>query len=395
MTLIQQDALLSQLALLDPKTPTPAAADKGLRTMAQQYAWEINLPFRQAVDIFVRDFHPNLLDTINSADPSDEWTFIDSAILAFAPAEGVGGEVSSVSATATLHLRAMDWIVPFLDAFIALTRKETSLGDDLRDISKNTKDTGTMVNAIYERAGKYVASRWGRVGMYVGQKVAESSIRGFIDSDLATLPVDDRVALFPALDVASKTIATTDAGVIQGLVRTRQDIAKDVDAKIDKRIPPNLGNLGNLFDRVTANEARLQLVADRGDLDAITRNLRAELSRATADLDIRLGKLRTDLDAIGTRTAGFVTTAELNAALATRVDVTRFDSFATSVDRRFATTDTRLNATDTRLDANERTLASVDQRFTTVDSRLGAVDQRFTTVDRSITTINGRLSRIP
>jgi hypothetical protein len=289
----------------------------------------------------------------------------------------------------------MDWIVPFLDTVIALTRKETSLGDELRDISKSAKDTGTMVNAIYERAGKYVSTRWGRVGMYVGQKVAESSIRGFIDQDLAALPLDDRVAIFPALDVASKTIATTDAGVIQGLVRTRQDIAKDVDAKIDKRIPPNLGNLGNLFDRVTANEARLQLVADRGDLDAITRNLRAELSRATADLDIRLGKLRTDLDAIGTRTAGFVTTAELNAALATRVDVTRFDSFATSVDRRFATTDTRLNATDTRLDANERTLASVDQRFTTVDSRLGAVDQRFTTVDRSITTINGRLSRIP
>jgi hypothetical protein len=146
---------------------------------------------------------------------------------------------------------------------------------------------------------------------------------------------------------------------------------------------------------VTAAEARLVLVPDRNELDALTRNLRAELTRATADIDVRLGKLRTDLDSIGTRTTGFVTTAEMNAALATRVDVTKFDAFETSVDRRFATTDTRLNAADTRLDANDRQLASVDQRFTRVDSRLGAVDQRFTTVDRSITTINGKLSRIP
>src|SRR5262245_42482918 len=50
ITQIQQDALLTQLSLLDPKAATPQQTVQGLQAMAQQYAWEVNLPFRQAVD---------------------------------------------------------------------------------------------------------------------------------------------------------------------------------------------------------------------------------------------------------------------------------------------------------------------------------------------------------
>jgi hypothetical protein len=105
ITPIQQDALAAMLALLDPVAATPQQTAAGLRAMAQQYLWEVNLPFRQAVDIYVRDFRPHLLDTVNLREHLQAWSFQDSAVLAFAPAEGFGENGSSVAATATLHVR--------------------------------------------------------------------------------------------------------------------------------------------------------------------------------------------------------------------------------------------------------------------------------------------------
>jgi hypothetical protein len=318
ITPVQEDALLSMLALLDPKAATPAEATAGLRALAQQYAWEVNLPFRQAVDIFVREFQPTLLDTVNVRENLRAWKHHDSAILAFAPARGTGEDGSSVSATAALHLRVRDWIPAFLESFVALSREESSsLADELRGLSQSEQDPGRLVSAIYDRAGAFVVSRWGRVGTWVGRKVAESTIRGFMEQDLGRLPLDTRVDVFPALDIASKTMATADVGVIQGLVSTRKEITQDVDRKISRL--PDVSVVGG---RLSDLEATVAQLPQTSTID----QLRAEL----------LGAIN-------------ITRTQLTASLATKVDTTTLDTFRATVDRRLATVDTSIRDIDTRV----------------------------------------------
>ncbi len=436
---LQQDALLSMLGLLDAGALTPADVQAGLQAMAQQYAWEINVPFRQAVDIYVRDYHPQLLDTVNLVDNLSAWVFQDSAVLAFAPAEGTGEQGSSVAATATLQVRATDWIPAFLETFVALTRQNSTLTAELRDISLTSPDPSAMVNAMYDKAGAYVASRYGKVGAYVGRKVAESSIRGFLDQDLASLPLDTRIDLFPALDVASRTIAHADVGVIQGLVSTRKDITQDVDRKIGKgtvtlgllntrvgkaeaqltQVPDNTALLNLRTEMLNAvqtsrNDLTLAIDATRKDLtvaiDTTRKDLTTSVDAARKDFTLGLSqtnaditKLRTNVDAIkprlnatlsqadlDTALADKVTNTQLNSALADRVTTTQMD---TALADRVTTTqmNTALSDRVTTAQLNAGLATRVDTA--TFNSFSGNVNQQFKTVNTSITTINGRLPR--
>jgi hypothetical protein len=305
---LQHAALAAQLATLDANAHSPAAIEDGLRNLAHQYAWEINLPFRQAVDILVRDFRPMLLDTVNVRVPLLAWSHHDAAVLAFAPVDG-NGAASSVSATAALHVRVKDWLAPFLDVFLATSRAESTLGGELRDLTQQEPDAARLVTAIYDRAGAYVASRYGKVGSWVGRKVAESSIRGFLDTDLATLPLDARVDVFPALDTASRTIASTDTAVIQGLVGTRKDIERTVDRRTGGGV-----DLGALGGRIGVLE---QTVATLPRADALD-GLRAELSDV---LGGRIGALEQTVATLPRADALDGLRAELSDVLGGRIGV--------------------------------------------------------------------------
>ncbi len=414
ITQIQQDALRTQLSLLDATAETPRKTEQGLQAMAQQYAWEVNLPFRQAVDIFVRDFRPMLLDTVNVRDNLDQWLFVDSAILAFAPMENAGEAGSSVSATATLHLRALDWIGPFLETFIAQGRSAGTLEQRLRDAAQDTTETGALVNAVYEHAGKYVASRYGTVGMYVGRKVAESSIRNFLDKELPNMDLDTRVSLFPALDVASKTIATAEPSVIQGIVSTRRDISQDVDRKISTRIPTDFGT----FDaRVGVLENAFALAVDDNDLGNLRCELlglidttRSELTNSFSQALVTKVDATTFNQSLATKVdattfdqslATKVDTTTFNQTMATKVDTNTFSTFQSSVDTRFSTVNTRFGQVDSRFTQVDTKFTQVDgrfgqldTRFTQVDSRFGQLDTRFTTVDSKLSTVDTRINSI-
>lgn len=307
---LQQDALSAMLVLLDPKAETPEAGAQGLRALAQQYSWEVNLALRQAIDIYVREFRPMLLDTVNIRENLSAWTFYDSAVLAFAPVEGDGTDGSSVSATAALHLRVRNWIPAFLEAFVALARAESGLTNELRELSRGAEDGARLVNDIYSSAAKYVGSQWGNVGAYVGRKVAEASIRTVIEQDLSQLPLDTRVAVFPALDGASKTLARTDTAVLQAIVGTRRDITETVIKRTDV-----LGDLGGVLGTIAELESRVALLPDAEDLTS----LKAELL------------------------------VSMDTALATKVDSATFDTFRTDVTGQLGTVRTSMAAMDTRI----------------------------------------------
>jgi hypothetical protein len=319
---LQQDALSTALGLLDRAADTPAAAAAGLRSLAQQYAWEINLPLRQAIDIYVREFRPMLLDTVNHRENLVSWSFTDSALLAFAPVAGNGETGSSVSATATLHLRVRNWIPAFLEAFVNTAREESGLTEELRDISRNVGDRGRFVNDIYTRASQYVTSRWGNVGAYVGRKVAESSIRNVIDTDLNELPLETRVAVFPALDLASKTVAATDTRVLQALVGTRREMAEDVSVKTNIFVTEIAGAAGRLNNL----EAAMAVVPQTQDLAILRSELLGSITATRSELFNAIGAIQPFLDVA-------VTQSQLQAALASKVDTTTFNAqMATKVD---------------------------------------------------------------
>jgi hypothetical protein len=339
---VQEAALQAMLALLDAGSATPREAAAGLQTLAQQYAWEVNLPFRQAVDIFMREFHPHGLDSINNRDPLAAWPFQDSAVVAFAPVAGSGETASAVAATATIRIRVKDWLAAFLDVFLTWARKESDLDRALRDLAKEQQDAGRLVTAIYERAGNYVASRYGEVGTWIGRKVAETSIRSFLDRDLAELPLDTRVQVFPALDVASRTMATADAAVIRGLVSTRQDI--------ERRIGSDKLDIGRLT----------------GDLLQLT----SSVDTFRRDYDTNILQIQTDLKDL--KTLPVVTKADLDVALsqfAKQEDLQQLG--ANLVTQQQLAQVTRNLATNTQIQEISANIATVNTRIRELDRRIG------------------------
>lgn len=220
-----------------------------------------------------------------------------------------------------------------LEAFVALARTQNTLADELRELGRTETDTGKLVTAVYDRAGAYVASRWGRVGAYVGRKVAESSIRAFLDQELASLPLDARVEVFPALDVASKTLATADVAVIRGLVGTRNDIAKEVD----KKTRPT-ADLDGLFDRLRTLEVGVAALPSRAEQEGLRDELLAAVDTTRTELTAVMSGTRDELLAVMNTTRD-----ELNTALARKLDSASFTTFSRDLDRRFLTLDDRIN----------------------------------------------------
>jgi hypothetical protein len=224
--------------------------------------------------------------------------------------DGDGTSGSSVSATAALHLRVRNWIPAFLEAFVALARAESGLTNELSELSRGAEDGARLVNDIYSSAAKYVDSQWGNVGAYVGRKVAEASIRTIIEQDLNQLPLDTRVAVFPALDGASKTLASTETAVLQAIVGTRKDITETVTQRTDV-----LGDLGGVLGTLNELEAKVAALPDADDLSS----------------------LRTEL------------LSSMDAALVTKVDATAFDTFRVDVNRQLGTVRTGMTDMDTRI----------------------------------------------
>ncbi|HEX6557857.1 MAG TPA: hypothetical protein VF021_00300 [Longimicrobiales bacterium] len=364
---LQQDALSGMLVRIDPNADTPAAVAAALQEVAEQYAWEVNAPLRQAIDIYVREFRPMLLDTVDLRENLLTWSYYDSALLAFAPVLGNGDDASSVSATATLHLRVRNWIPAFLEAFVARTREQSGLVNELRTISRIPQDGARTINDIYAHAANYVGTRRGMVGAYVGRKVAESSIRVLMNNELADLPADTRSAILPALGNAARTLATTDAPVLQALVGTRREISETVDRKTSVLSDVS----GVALGRLDALENAVAMLPDDQDLGTLRTDMLGSIAAAKTELgnsiqlaetnltasmdafklsyDATLTQLQTDFNTAKLKLDSTVTQTDLTAALASKVDTTTFNVFQGDVTTQLGNVRSNLTAVDTRI----------------------------------------------
>ncbi len=307
----QQQAVESMLRLLDAQAATPRDTQAGLQAMARQYAWESNLHFRRAVDIYFRDFRQHIADTINSRDFLKEWSYFDSTVVAYVLDDGHGDAPDgSVQAAAALSLRFKDWLGPWLETYLALSRSESTLGGEIQGLKRRAEEAGTLLNRVYGRVHDYVSRQRGLVGQYVGQKVAETVIQDFVSKGMEDLPVQTRLAMFPGLEVASSAVASAGGLVVLGgLSQTRADLRQELDSRIAQI---DVAGIGSLSDRVGQLETRLEAeVTTRLDtFDSrlgTLENVSTTLQNDMRGLDTRLVTLEDTNRTIGADVASFNT----------------------------------------------------------------------------------------
>jgi hypothetical protein len=288
----QQAALETSLAALDHDAPTPLETWVELQELGRQYRWEAAGDLRRAVDIYIRDFRPRLLETVNFRDYAARWTYFESAVTAAAVFE------SSVVAAATLTVHLKDWLGAWLEAYLQLVEKDADLLARLRAESKKTTDAGQLLAGVNRRVRDFIDGQWGMTGAYIGERVAERSMLEFLGSDVPELPLEARLKLHPALTTQASTVAgvgvTAFAAIEQartsvraeirdprevidpGLIDSRVQLALDSrlkdfeagqDAKLEQRLAPLDAQLANKADARELTTVRVELL---GSLRQVT-----------------------------------------------------------------------------------------------------------------------------
>jgi hypothetical protein len=290
---VQQDTLEITLRLLDPDAPTPRETEDGLKEIARRYRLDGNLQLRQAIDVYFRDFGKGLMEILNVRDYLLAWSYLDSTVLAYARDDS---ESTAVDATAALTIRMKNWLAPWLESIEDLARSESRLAQDLAR-AKVAGETGALLGRVYDGVNDFVSAQRGLVGGYVGQRIAESSLRDFLQSGIEDLPREKQLAIFPALDAASHTVATSDASVLGTVGETRVELRQELDTKVEG---VETRNLELLDTRVGALQTQLNSKVGTTELDDLRVELNNRIDRIpTRDLDIlisRVDELQAQLD---------------------------------------------------------------------------------------------------
>jgi hypothetical protein len=334
---VQQDTLETALRLLNPGAATPQAATNGLEELARQYRWDGNPQLRYAIDVYFRDFGEGLLQTVNARDYMVAWTYFDSTVLAYVQDDaGSGQGATAVHATAALSLRFKNWLGPWLETMQDVARSESRLLEDLLK-ARETEETGALLGRVYRRVRDFVSEQRGLVGDYVGRRVAEASLREFLQTGSRSLPQETRRAVFPALDVASHTVASSDANVLAAVGQTHVNLRRELDQKIDAVETESIGALS-----ASVEDLRSQL-ADKVDATAFNAALSNKLDVAQFNSYVNSFE-----NQVGAQLAAKVDTTTFNEALATKVDTTTFDTaLARKVD--VTTFNTQVGSLQTRV----------------------------------------------
>ncbi len=323
----QQEALDALLSQLDPKAETPSKLRESLDALAHEYRWEANYPFRQAVDIYFRDFRNGVTDTVNFRDHMTAWTHFDATVIAYAREDEAGELDTQVGATAVLDLHFKNWLAPWFDAYTTLSRAEASLTREFDKLKKSTKQAAPLLEGIYAETKQFVDHEHGLVGEYVANKVAENAIQDFLSSGLQELELDERLAAAPALEVATGAISKGAIAVVATVGQTQKNLRKELGGRTnDPRIT-------DLVDRVGVMESAIDRKVETNTFEdfrgTVTTSLAAKLNSVTfnafrSDIESRL---TTKVD-ISSFTA---LRDQISVQLRDKLDRTRFDDFSNSV----------------------------------------------------------------
>jgi len=308
---VQQDTLEVALRLLDPDAITPRETEDGLREIARRYRLDGNLQLRRAIDVYFRDFGGGLLEALNVRDYMLAWSYFDSTVLAYAQND-TGS--TSVDATGAVSVRIKNWLAPWLEQMESISRQsESQLEQDLARAGEE-EETGTLLGRVYDGVNDFVSAQRGLVGGYMGQRIAESSLRKFLQDGIEALPQEKQLAIFPALDAASRTVASSEASVLGAVGETRAELRQELGTKIEGAQTRS----AELLDaRVGDLQTQLDSKVDTGELNDLRIELNDKIDRIpTRDLEVlgaRVDELQAQLD-------GKVDTNTFDSALARKVD---------------------------------------------------------------------------
>lgn len=424
LTPAQQDSLEDALRALDPGARAPEDTLEGLREIARRYRWDGNPGLRRAVDVSFRDFGSRFQE--NPRLFGDAWSWVEVTVLAFArdgSEEDADTFDTSVLAVAALPLRIANWLGPWLRVLLDLAGEESTLGAELQSVRRKAgQDADELLTRVYTQVREYVGDQKGTVGELVGRKIAESSLRDFLDNGIRDLPVETQVTLLPSLEVASGAIAASGAHVLGVVGQTRKDLGRTIDRKVEAVPKVDLSGVTGRLDQLTGQVAakadsqalegfrrevdtRLGAKADRTLVDGVRGELQgaiaAKADRAAVDalatsvnnvsrdltvvrndvrqVNERVGRLGTDLTVLGTDLDGKLaakadaaTVTQLAATVNTKADRTAVDALSasvTSINRDVGA----LRETSTRL--NER-VTNLDTSVNKLDTRVKDIQTR-------------------
>jgi hypothetical protein len=354
---VQQDTLEIALRALNPGAATPRATESGLQELARQYRLDGNPQLRRAIDIYFRDFGEGLLETVNARDYLLAWSYLDSTVFAYVRDDrGSGSGATAVHTTAALSLRFKNWLGPWLETMQTVARSESGLAEDLQG-AKETEEAGALLGHVYGRVRDFVSAQRGLVGGYVGERIAETSLRDFLQTGIEDLPQERQLAVFPALDVASHTVASSGANVLVAVGQTRAELRQELNTKIGE---VETGSIDVLATRVEDLQSQL------GEkVDATTFNAALEAKLDTTEFRSFETEVNTKLE---TR----VDSTAFDTALAGKVDESEFDILRTEVN----------NQLDTKVDTTTFDTALAEKvDSATFTNRLGSLQRKITRLE--------------
>lgn len=364
----QQQALEAALQRLDADAPTPRAVEEGLREMARHYRWEAGAALREAVDLYLRDFRPRLLDTVNAADYMAAWRFFDCTLLAFAPADADGAAGTTIDSTAALPVRFKDWLSPWLETCLAVAEADSALGQELDSALLPGRDASGVLADVYGRLRDFKDRQYGLAGQYLGQRIADRSLRSLASERLGALPLDTQVQLGSALHSASETIASAGLNTASAVGHVQATLGQDLTQRIEQ---VKTVDLGRVTGSLSLLEGRVQ-----------------ELSPA-------VGNLRTEMLGLIAGKANVGAVEGLRAQLDGKLDAGAFQTFQGDVNTRLGAKAERAEVTALRADldtkASRAEVATLDGRVGTLAASTTRLDQSFTALDTSVGRLNQEL----
>jgi len=285
LTAAQQDSLIAMLARLDPQAAKPQEIAESLTGLVEQYRWKANGLFRQAVDVLFREFRDALVEPVNPRDLLGGWSYFEATVFAHVPGVEDG---SAVDATAVVSLRFKDWLTPWLETHVRLSPDENALVRDLERVKKKaSNEAATLLDGIYDQMRQFVDDQEGVVGQFVGQRVAETSIRRFATTAINDLPREVRNRLFRSLDVASRTVRTAGVHVLSEVGKARVDANAEADAKIDRL---TVGRLDPLTGQVGKIEQAVDRKADASDVTTFRAEVGQKLTTTDKTLETKVDR---------------------------------------------------------------------------------------------------------
>lgn len=312
----EQDALEAVLVQLSPTAASPGDAAAALQSMAAQYRWEANRPYRNAVDGYFRDFGKKLLLEPLARDYMVSWQRIPATVIAFVEAPD-----QAVAATVTLRFR--DWLGAWLQVYSGQTKAQNRLASDFDDVKKGALGASGILAGVLDRAGFYVDNEFGVVGKHVARDTAQNAIGKFLDVATADLSSDVRGAIGPVLTTGSKGLS----GVLGVVGETQLATGSKVD-----RADFNAGLAGkaNAADLVAVQTA-VGAKADVSALDAVKATIVGKADKSALD------SFQAQIGATLASKANAADLQTVQAGLAAKADKAALDSFQIQINNVLAT----------------------------------------------------------